>query len=1287
MPLTPRYILSIVLLFSCSVNVQAKEAGLLSFVGNNGQWTKQVLYKSDVRDGTVYFLKDRFRYNFYNPSDIAKIHGLPKDAQHNISAHAYDVIFKGSSAELVEGGDTLKYYHNYFIGNDRSKWATGVPVFQQVSYNALYPAIDMQVYSSGVSLKYDLLVYPGGDARDIQMQFDGVSPAVDESGNLVIHTTVNTVVELAPYAYQLIDGIETAVPCRYVIKNNKLGFDFPVGYDKTQLLIIDPVLKFATYTGSTGQLWGYCTAFDAQGNFYSGTEAYGTGFPTTVGAYQVSYNYRDIAINKYDSTGSKLIFSTYCGGSFSEYPTNMIVNKYNELIITGRTYSADYPVSSSAVSRSHNGGSDIFVTVFNHSGSSIIGSTYMGGADDDGHSSFAFQLQDSDKSGLSVDDNGNIYIATSTKSKDFPVTTGAYQTTPGSSYDGCIFKLNRNCSSLLFSTYLGGNHQDCIYDCKLMPNGNIVVCGMSVSSNFPLTTNAYSDSGKAFVSILSNNGSFMVSSTKLGLHSASALKISLDDNDNIFVCGNNDTGLVVSPGTFHQPNGKIFIAKMSPGLDSMILSAKLVDVPAPGVTGFVNVCGDLVASIYINKTNSNLPVSQNSYQSTPGTYYFFHLSPAMDTLLYATYFGVNDGNCHSHGNANIIDTNGVIWASLCISMVKDSLLGTTGSYCPKSLSTASYSDFLSAKFDMEILPAKPLAKAYMPDTVCAKADVYFYNQSKNAYSYIWHFGDGDTSHAKNPVHSYDTPGFYRVKLEAYNSYSCRSVDSLLATVYVDTNRIRSAFVSVDTSCIGNTVQFNNTSTSGVSTFWDFGDGTTANTYNGQHVYNAAGKYFVKLVTYNPDFCNKTDTAIRLLVIDTTSPGAAFSIDKSIACADKPVQFTNNTPRAAGYTWSFGDGTTAYDQHPSHIYIHGGKQTVRLIATNNKLCVPKDTAYGTVDVLPPLQIDLADSFICGGHEPVEWGIRLIHVNSNPTYKWEPANAILSAANEPVATVDPQVSTKYYVTVTDTIPGMCAHERRDTANLIIVDYPEDVYANSNSPVCEGDELILQGGTSTTIPMITYSWEGPDYFSASGKFAGRTPLSRKHAGKYRIGVSNQGCVTYAETNVIVKPKPQIETGSNSPVWTGRELKLIMTSDILLDSFYWTGPAGFHSIEPNPVINPVTLEAEGSYAVRGWYDGCLSGDITIVTVSETDSQYLRLYPNPNNGTFYIEGKGYHEQAIKMLVVNSVGQKLYRVDVNTDKKRFRHQVVLPAVSGGVYFIWVLMEGEYRALPFTILRQ
>src|SRR5690606_13813307 len=114
-------------------------------------------------------------------------------------------------------------------------------------------------------------------------------------------------------------------------------------------------------------------------------------------------------------------------------------------------------------------------------------------------------------------------------------------------------------------------------------------------------------------------------------------------------------------------------------------------------------------------------------------------------------------------------------------------------------------------------------------------------------SHSWYFGDGDSSNLRYPVHRYNTPGYYTVKLKAYNPYSCRVADSIEKVIFVDTNEIHANYVVIDTTCPGRTVNFFNTSKSGVSYLWDYGDGATATTYHGQHVYNTPGVYFTKLV--------------------------------------------------------------------------------------------------------------------------------------------------------------------------------------------------------------------------------------------------------------------------------------------------------------------------------------------------------------------------------------------------------------------------------------------------------
>lgn len=1279
----------LILFFSaCVISiVQAKPGGDLFFVKNNGQWHEDVMYKAGLQGGAVFFTKQGFRYSFYDAARLNSLH-LHKDATEGamIDAHAYDVAFINSSASAVEGVHTTPFYHNYFLGSDSAKWAARVPAYTEVGYSELYPGISMEVYSKGTSLKYDLVAAPGSNVSQIQMRFDGVDPYINEQGDVVIKTSVNELKELAPYAYQVIDGIETKVPCKYQLTDGVLSFIFPDGYDPYKELVIDPVLEYATYSGSTGDTWGYGSAYDVSGSFYVLAQAWATGFPVTTGAFQLSYNNRDIAINKYNNAGSSLEFSTYCGGTDKDFPTAIKVGAGNRVVLTGFTFSSDYPTTANAYDKTYDAHGDIFVTVLNSSGSGLLGSTYLGGGDIEGESYWTLNDIDKDKSGLAIDGQGNIFIATSTRSADYPVTSNAYDKTHNAIYDGVVTKLTANCSNLIYSTYLGGNHRDCIYDCKLLSNGSLVVCGITNSSDYPLSNSAYSSAGDGFVSILNAAGSDLVASTKLGEHTRVGLLLSVDDSSNIFVCGNNDSAYAVSPGVYAQKGGRVFISKFNKDLDSLIRTTRMVNVPNPGVTGMVNVCGNVIATVYLKKTHTTLPLTQNAYQKDTGVYYFFHLSPGMDSLIHATYFGVNDPACHAHSHANTIDTTGVVWTTSCFSLNKGLWSGTTGSYCPTSKSGTSASDPFSAKLDMEVRAAKPTAVFDAPDTSCIKMNVLFENNSLNSYDYVWDFGDGDTSHAKNPVHQYSMSGTYTVKLKAYNYYSCKTIDQAYATIFIDSIKVESVIAATDTACLYEEIPFVSNSKNANSHYWDFGDGTTTITKNPKHAFATAGYHNIMLVTANAALCNNTDTTYRAIYIDGTDPDASITADKSAGCVGMPIQFQNNTKNATVFEWDFDDGTSSTATAPQHLFKNWGRKNVRLIAYNSALCVTADTVYKPINILRPLEVELADTFVCGD-DPVEWNINLIHTNDFVTYKWEPADAISTPTDQHKVTLDPKKATRYIVTVTDSILNMCSHEVKDTGNIIIIDYPEGTFAESSSPVCEGDVLLLKAGTSTSSPRVVYNWTGPYGYSSDGPSVARTDITKNHEGTYKVVIDNEGCEVEETVDVKVKPTPTVKAKGTTPVYVGKDIQFTANADMDVDSFIWSGPGGFLSFEQNPVRYHVTKEAAGSYTVKAIYDGCAGSAITIVTVDEPDSQYVKLYPNPNNGRFNIIGKAYNEQEVKLRIMNSVGQSIYSARVLTDDKKLYHHVELPAAASGVYVLWLLMDAHYWSISFTIARE
>jgi len=198
---------------------------------------------------------------------------------------------------------------------------------------------------------------------------------------------------------------------RQSLNNNTLSFEIE-NYNKKHDLIIDPIVIASTYSGSTESIYGHTATYDDLGNIYSGGAGFSPGgLPVTLGAYQTTYGgSRDMCINKYDPTGSNLIYATYLGGSSSDYPHSLI--DYNgKLYILGSSLSPNFPTTSTAHDSSHNGSYDITVTILNTTGSALIGSTFVGGSLDDGINSISSNYGDRYRGEIIVDNSGNCYVS------------------------------------------------------------------------------------------------------------------------------------------------------------------------------------------------------------------------------------------------------------------------------------------------------------------------------------------------------------------------------------------------------------------------------------------------------------------------------------------------------------------------------------------------------------------------------------------------------------------------------------------------------------------------------------------------------------------------------------------------------------------------------------------------------------------------------------------------------------------------------------------------------------
>jgi hypothetical protein len=388
-----------VLISSCLISQQAG----FKFLQNKNQWSENITYKAELKNGELYLEKDGFVFNFYDEKTMDRLLANHYDKSKapkkpSIDQHAYKVNFinMNKNCTIIHNQPTKEYY-NYFIGKDPSVWASNVKGYHQITYSNLYDGIDLKLYSKFFNLKYDLIVKPGTNPKVIKFNYEGIEDISIKNGRIHIQTSVNHIIEDKPFAFQIINNKKVKVVCEYQLKNNTISYLFPEGYNKKIPLIIDPTLIFSTYSGSFSNNFGYSATFDSKGFLYSGSSVFGNQYPVTLGAYNTTWNggIVDIGISKFDTSGTFLIYSTYLGGSSDEVPHSLIVNSFDELFILGTTSSLDFATTSLAYDTSFNGGvpnnlanglgvnftngSDIFVSHLSANGTNLLGSTYIGG--------------------------------------------------------------------------------------------------------------------------------------------------------------------------------------------------------------------------------------------------------------------------------------------------------------------------------------------------------------------------------------------------------------------------------------------------------------------------------------------------------------------------------------------------------------------------------------------------------------------------------------------------------------------------------------------------------------------------------------------------------------------------------------------------------------------------------------------------------------------------------------------------------------------------------------------
>ncbi|MEQ8766028.1 MAG: hypothetical protein RL885_19075 [Planctomycetota bacterium] len=288
-------------------------------------------------------------------------------------------------------------------------------------------------------------------------------------------------------------------------------------------------LAWATYLGGTAGEQGEALALDGTEIVVVG-HTHSSGFPVSPGSFDPTLSGpTDAFITKLDSAGAQLLYSTFLGGDSNEAAFDVGIAGPSLVVITGITWSPDFPTTPGSFSQQYGGSRDGFVTSLDLMSSQLSFSTFLGGSQDD----YA--------AALALESTGRVTVVGQTASLDFPTSHGAWDRTLDGSYDGFVTRFEPAGDRIAFSTFLGGSDWEGVLALAIDDSGATHLAGWTSSSDFPVTPGAYDSTlagSDGFVASLNSNGAMLTSATYIGgTSNDTAYSIQIGPNGDSIIAG------------------------------------------------------------------------------------------------------------------------------------------------------------------------------------------------------------------------------------------------------------------------------------------------------------------------------------------------------------------------------------------------------------------------------------------------------------------------------------------------------------------------------------------------------------------------------------------------------------------------------------------------------------------------------------------------------------------------------------------------------------------------------
>ncbi len=708
--------------------VPAAQTLPITFEANRGQAPTQYAYVFH-RDGlSAGFFRNAVEFDLTGPLGAAS---------------KVRLTLLGGDAD-PEAQDVLAGHGNYFTGSDASRWVRNVPLSREVEYGDVYPGISVRFYGNGSELEHDFCVRPGADASRIVMHLDGTARVkLSADGNLKIHADGALLTLRRPVAYQETQHGRKAVQAQFVLAKDRT-IRFALGkYDRSRLLVIDPVFVFSTFLAGTGVDRPTAITTDAAGNIYVAGYTASTDFPVehpvqpTLGACTAGLPCYNAFISKLDPTGTNLIYSTYLGGSSQDFADAIRVDANGNAIIAGYANSTDFPQAGAiSAPSSCTGAACYFMASLTADGSSLNYSGKVGGGSG---ASNPTNSPNGPGLPLAVDSDGNAYLASVTQDPEFQTTAGTLSTTPPGYADSEMFVLKVNPSgSLLYSTLVPGNASE--------PYTNVLnPAGIVVDASGNVTTSGTTDAGMPttagvvapqFPNVTSASAGFVLqlNAAATAINFASYLPgtdmaggMTVDKQGNYWIVGTTtETTLPVGPLAYMKaPTAGSYVSVATTGYilelsadATMALNATYLDGTGVGqiweVSEFTAVALDSHSNVFVGGftysadfplQNPLVTISNTSTQNL----ILAQMDPALSTLKFGSFLSsANPGDGGSTFSGMTIDgSDNLIVAGVSA----ESFPTTTGSFQPQPPANSTSAHGFLSKIDMTPAPSLCLAPA------------------------------------------------------------------------------------------------------------------------------------------------------------------------------------------------------------------------------------------------------------------------------------------------------------------------------------------------------------------------------------------------------------------------------------------------------------------------------------------------------------------------------------------------------------------------------------------------